>query len=93
MDQILNVTINQSLFCLLFSHESIVYINVTLKVKTVLMFFFWIASISVQPETAIDDIRKSIFFLNEYSYVFVYVEQSQNVLIVIIEMVLDVIAN
>ena len=51
MDQVFNIRINQPLSCLFFSHEGIVYINVTLKVKTVLMFLVWVASIAVQPET------------------------------------------
>lgn len=55
MDQVINVRINQPLFCVLFSHEGIVNINVTLKVKTVLVFLLWIASIAVQPETATND--------------------------------------
>lgn len=50
MDQVIYIRINQPFSCVLFSHEGIVYINVTLKVKLVFMFQFWIASISVQPE-------------------------------------------
>lgn len=55
MDQVSNVRINQPLFWVLFRHKGIVYINVTLKVKTVLMFLLRVASIAVQPEIATND--------------------------------------
>lgn len=55
LDQSINVFINQPLSPLLFSHEGIVHVNVTLKVKTVLMLLIRIASVTVQPETKAKD--------------------------------------
>lgn len=55
LGQVINVTINQPLVCFLVSHEGVVYINVTLKVKTVVMFLVWVTSIAVQPETSAND--------------------------------------
>lgn len=50
MDQVSNVRVNQPLSCFLFGHEGIIYINVTLKVKTVVVLLLWITSVAVQPE-------------------------------------------
>lgn len=55
LDQSINVIINQPLSLLLFSHEGIIHVNVTLKVKTVLMLLIWITSVTIQPETKAKD--------------------------------------
>lgn len=65
MDQVIYIRINHPLLRVLFSHEGIVHINVTLKVKTVLMFLLWITSIAVQPETtdAVTTLQKPLSLL------------------------------
>ncbi len=60
-DQVINVRISQPLSCLIFRHEGIIYIDVTIKVKTVLMLLVWIASIAVQPETATNNCYNTAF--------------------------------
>lgn len=55
LDQSINVFINQPLSPFLFSHEGIIHVNVTLKVKTVLMLLICITSITIQPETKAKD--------------------------------------
>lgn len=55
LDQSIDVIINQPLSAFLFSHEGIIHINVTLKVKTVRMWLIWITSVTIQPETKAKD--------------------------------------
>lgn len=76
MDQVINVRINQPLFCVLFSHESIVDINVTLKVKAVLMFLLWIASIAVQPE--INKRKTTVAILQNTARIFFFCTNCQS---------------
>lgn len=47
LDQIINISINQSFPTFFFSHEGIIHIYMTLEVKAVLMLLIWIASVTV----------------------------------------------
>lgn len=47
LDQIIYISVNQPFPTFLFSHEGIIHVNVTLKVKAVVMLLIWIASITI----------------------------------------------
>lgn len=49
--KVINICIDKILLCVLFFHKGVVYINMTLKVKTIFVFFLWISSVSVQSES------------------------------------------